>query len=166
MLMIGVLFQKMFFMIDIEMEGCYYYYMDEFIKIIVFVIEWLILFYMIDIVMSIQFYIIIRLILVIRICMICVDYILQKVFFMIGIGVIVYYYFFMDYVIIRGIFFMWNCYVIDIVLLIFFFFYMERIKNFQGGEKEIYKIGIVMSFCLIIGGLILLIGIIQVDRWM
>lgn len=163
MLMIGVLFQKMFFMIDIEMEGCYYYYMDEFIKIIVFVVEWLILFCMIDIVMSIQFYIIIRLILV-RICMICVDYILQKVFFMIGIGVIVYYYFFMDYVIIRGIFFMWNCYVIDIVLLIFFFFYMER--NFQGGEKEIYKIGIVMSFCLIIGGLILLIGIIQVDRWM
>lgn len=140
MLMIGVLFQKMFFMIDIEMEGCYYYYMDEFIKIIVFVIEWLILFYMIDIVMSIQFYIIIRLILVIRICMICVDYILQKVFFMIGIGVIVYYYFFMDYVIIRGIFFMWNCYVIDIVLLIFFFFIWRELKIFRVGRKKFIRL--------------------------
>lgn len=139
MLMIGVLFQKMFFMIDIEMEGCYYYYMDEFIKIIVFVIEWLILFCMIDIVMSIQFYIIIRLILV-RICMICVDYILQKVFFMIGIGVIVYYYFFMDYVIIRGIFFMWNCYVIDIVLLIFFFFIWRELKIFRVGRKKFIRL--------------------------
>lgn len=139
MLMIGVLFQKMFFMIDIEMEGCYYYYMDEFIKIIVFVIEWLILFCMIDIVMSIQFYIIIRLILV-RICMICVDYILQKVFFMIGIGVIVYYYFFMDYLIIRGIFFMWNCYVIDIVLLIFFFFIWRELKIFRVGRKKFIRL--------------------------
>lgn len=139
MLMIGVLFQKMFFMIDIEMEGCYYYYMDEFIKIIVFVIEWLILFCMIDIVMSIQFYIIIRLIIV-RICMICVDYILQKVFFMIGIGVIVYYYFFMDYVIIRGIFFMWNCYVIDIVLLIFFFFIWRELKIFRVGRKKFIRL--------------------------